>query len=282
MARLQGTILCVLLICLMATAESSAQVVPAKGEIKGAALKHTPQSALGVVDQANVVLPVSVTRGAIFVGKWKESPSTSSEQVPVVIFLHGSTGLGLKAIGEWQHWLAEHGIASVAPDSFALPDRVTYTSPIDKATYESIHALRTSEIDLALAAVTTMPWARQDKIVLAGASEGGSAVARYGKPGFAARIIYSWSCENNYFVQEHRTQVLVDQPILNVISSVDPFFSQANLWLGNPTAKGNCAEAFAANKRATVVLIPGAPHTLINLPQARSVTRSFLDETLKR
>ena len=38
--------------------------------------------------------------------------------------------------------------ATVAPDSFALLDRFTYTSPIGKDIYERIHALRTSEIKL--------------------------------------------------------------------------------------------------------------------------------------
>ena len=31
-------------------------------------------------------------------------------RAPVVVFLHGSSGLGLKAIGEWQLWLADLGI----------------------------------------------------------------------------------------------------------------------------------------------------------------------------
>jgi hypothetical protein len=57
-------------------------------------------------------------------------------RVPVVVFLHGSSGLGLKAIGEWQQWLATLGVASIAPDSFALPDRLTYTSPVGKDVYE--------------------------------------------------------------------------------------------------------------------------------------------------
>jgi len=62
----------------------------------------------------------------------------------VVVFLHGSSGLSLKVIAEWQAWLAGSGLASVAPDSFAPPDRLTYTAPIDKDAYEKIHALRQS------------------------------------------------------------------------------------------------------------------------------------------
>ena len=111
--------------------------------------------------------------------------------MPVLLFLHGSSGLGLKAIGEWQQWLAREGVASVAPDSFALPDHVTYKSPISKAEYEQMHALRASEIAPMLAALTALPWVDGARIVLAGTSEGSVPVARYSGTEFAARILFA-------------------------------------------------------------------------------------------
>ena len=259
-----------------------AQTAAPAGEVSGRATEHTPASAANVVAQANVALPASVTGGAVFFGKARDLPKETRGQVPVVIFLHGSSGLGLAAIEEWQRWLAGLGIASVAPDSFALPDRVTYKSPIPKDTYEKIHRLRASEIAPALEAVAGTAWADKARLVLAGTSEGATAVARDGTKEFAARLIFSWSCEDNYFVESHATKVVGDQPVLNVISSVDPFFSPANGWLGNPSARGHCAVAFAESKRAVIVLIPGAPHTLVNLPFVRGVTQSFLETVLKK
>ena len=103
-------------------------------------------------------------------------------------------------------------------------------------------------------------------------------MARYGGADVVARIVFVWSCEDNYFVAAHRTEVVADQSFLNVISSIDPFFSKQNSYLGNPDAKGHCATAAADMKRATIVLVPGAPHTLINLPQVRSLTRAFLQD----
>lgn len=257
-----------------------AQLPPA-GEVKGNALQHTAASAEGVVQRAAVVLPASVTGGAVYAGTFRDAPKAVRARVPVVVFLHGSSGLGLKAIGEWQQWLASLGVASMAPDSFALPDRVTYTSPVDKDVYENIHALRASEIPLALQALRTAAWADTSRMVLAGTSEGATAVARHGGGEFAGRILYSWSCENNYFVQEHRTAVMPQQPVLNVMSSTDVYFSPSNPWLGNPAAKGYCGEALKDHKQASIVLIPGAPHTLINLPAARHATAGFLRDVLK-
>lgn len=119
------------------------------------------------------------------------------------------------------------------------------------------------------------------RMVLAGASEGAVAVARYPGTEFAGRIIYSWSCENNYFVQEHGTALPADRPVLNVISATDVYFSPSNPWLGSPAARGHCAEMLKAHKQASVVLIAGAPHTLLNLPTARHATAGFVRDVLQ-
>lgn len=249
------------------------------GEIKGSAWQHTPASLQASVAQAQVALPARLTGGQPYFGKYAALPAGLQGKAPVVLFLHGSSGLGLAAIGQWQQWLASFGIASIAPDSFALPDRATYKSPIDKASYEKMHALRASEIAPTLQALRAVPWVDATRIVLAGTSEGSPAVARSTEP-FAGRMLFAWSCEDNYFVEAHRTAT-VPEPVLNVISSTDPFFSRSNAWLGNATAQGHCGEAFKAHKAATIVLVPGAPHTLLMLPQVKVATRAWLEDLLK-
>ena len=268
-----------LIVALAALLSAGATAQNTKGEIKGHALQHTEASRVSVVSEASVFLPAQVVGKEVFNGKFNTIPAhIISKKVPVIIFLHGSSGLGLKAISEWQSWLADNGLASVAPDSFALPDRVSYTSPIDKDTYEKIHALRQSEIAFALTALRQTHWADMDKIILAGASEGGVPVARNDQK-WLGRMIFSWSCENNYFVTDHQTYN-IEEPVLNVISSTDPFFSTENPWLGNPAATGNCAKTLKQNKSTTVVLIPGAPHTLLNLSSVRVVTKAWLTSVL--
>lgn len=251
------------------------------GSTQGTALVHTAESARAVMDRAAVVLPARVTGGEVFTGLWKEAPTSVRERAPVVVFMHGSSGLALKAIGEWQQWLATQGIASVAPDSFALPDRLTYKSPVSAEVYERIHALRLSEVSLAVHALAQATWADPARWVLAGTSEGATAVARYRGNEFAGRIVFSWSCENNYFVASHNTALPEDKPVLNVISSTDPFFSPANSWVGNPAAAGHCGAALRNHKQASIVLIPGGPHTVINLPAARHPVAGFLRDVFR-
>jgi len=266
---------------LLAATQAWCQAPAPQGEIKGQAIVHTPESARAAMANGALVLPSAATGGAVFTGAFKDAPRETRARVPVVVFLHGSSGLGLKAIGEWQQWLATMGIASFAPDSFALPGRVTYTSPVGKDFYEKIHALRGSEITLAVQALKDAPWADPRRLVLAGTSEGATAVARYAGDAFATRMIFSWSCEDNYFVETHRTAVRPEQPVLNVISATDPFFSRSNAWLGQPAAVGHCAAAFKDHPKASIVLIPGAPHTLLNLPAARQVVAGYLQDALK-
>jgi hypothetical protein len=270
-------------VVILAAAGLSAHAQPAapQGAVKGNSWQHTASSAQAAIARAAVVLPASATGGAVFVGTFADTPRGNGTKVPVVVFLHGSSGLSLKAIADWQAWLAGLGVASIAPDSFALPERLTYTSPVDKETYEKIHALRQSEIGLALEALKSAPWADSARLILAGTSEGATSVARYPGSEFAAKMIYSWSCENNYFVTEHRSVFLPDRPVLNVMSSTDVFFSPSNGWLANPLAKGHCAEALKDHKAATIVLIPGAPHTLLNLPAARHATAGFIADLRK-
>lgn len=268
------------LLCAAVSLPAGAQVP--KGEVMGSASVHTPTSAVNVVQQARVVLPPGVAGDKSFSGLWRDVPAQAARRVPVVVFLHGSSGLGLKAIGEWQDWLATLGIASVAPDSFALPERITYKSPVAKETYERIHALRLSEADLALQAVRAAPWADPQRVVLAGTSEGATAVARHPATGLSGRMVFSWSCESNYFVEKPATAIPPEQPVLNVMSTTDPFFSPSNAWIGNPSAKGHCGDALKEHKRAAIVLVPDAPHTLINLPAARHAAAGFLAEVFGR
>jgi dienelactone hydrolase len=261
---------------MFASINASAQPAVPAGELKGTAWVHTRESLAATIQQADVCLPAAATGSAAFCGKFKDLPKVSGKPVPVLVFLHGSSGLGLKAIGEWQQWLASLGYASIAPDSFALADRVTYKSPIDKDSYERIHALRTSEIAPALSALRGQTWVDSGNLILAGTSEGSVPVARYSGTEFAARMLYAWSCESNYFVVEPRNSFEPGKPVLNIISASDPFFSKSNAWLNNPDAQGHCGAALKDNSRASVLLVPNAPHTLLNLSATRSATAGFL------
>ena len=246
------------------------------GNTQGSAYVHTRESIAAGLARSRVALPASLTGKDVILADFPDLPS-SSGQAPVVVFLHGSSGLNPQlGYEEWQLWLARQGIASFMFDGMQLENRLTYQSPADKDVYEKIHALRASEIGIALDALGQCAWADKRKLFLAGTSEGGVAAARYDGDAFMAKMIYSWSCEDNYFVEVHRTSTK-PIPLLNIMSSTDKYYSQANPFLGNAQATGNCQATFGgAQEHVQVVLLPDAPHTLINLPAARSATLGFI------
>lgn len=253
-----------------------------QGQIKGSAYVHTESSMAAAMTHAWTVLPASLTGSKVYEGLYQDAPHCVGK-APALIFVHGSGGLNPN-IKAFQTWLAEElGIASITADSFQLPDRMTYSSPIPRTDYEKIHSLRSSELTAAVAFLKKQPWF-DGRFVIAGTSEGAVAVARYQAAQNAVpekgRIIFSWSCEDNYHVVSHKTAIPEGLPVLNVMSATDKYFSAANSYIGNPQAVGHCAKALADNPNASVVLIPKAPHTLMNTPQAREAVEGFLKDRL--
>lgn len=264
-------------------AVAASAAVP-QGSIKGSVKAHSAATLQQTLDQAWVSLPASVTGGAAYHGVYSQAPAAKAK-APVVVFVHGSSGVN-PAIKAWQKWAAESlGLASFTADSMQTADRMTYKSPIAKADYEIVHSMRLAELGAAVAALPQLPFADASRFVIAGTSEGAVAVARYQAPAGAAaekgRLIFSWTCEDNYHVQSHGTQLPKELPVLNIVSSTDIYFSKSNSWVGNPAPLGHCGQALQDSKVASVVMIPGAPHTLFNLPQARWATEGFLKAHLQ-
>ena len=252
------------------------------GKISGSAVVHTKESMARAIEAAWVALPAAVTGSLVYEGILSKAPRAQA-RAATVVFVHGSGGINPQ-IKAFQKWMAEElGIASVTLDSYQLPDRMTYSSPIAKSDYEKIHALRASELKATVAWLPEAGWF-DGRFVIAGTSEGAVAVARYRRAASAplerGRIIFSWSCEDNYHVESARNAIPENMPVLNVMSATDKYFSKANSYLGNDAALGHCGRALAKNRFASIVLIPEAPHTLLNLPQTHQVVEGFLKERL--
>jgi len=233
--------------------------------------------------KASVTLPAGVAGSSMFQGTFDTLPAVANQcecPVPVVVFMHGSSGLNDK-IRAQQGWLTGAlGVATIAPDSFAVAGRPTYTSPAPLDVYERVHALRQAEIRHLLEVLASQRWADRTRMLLAGTSEGAVAAARWPGGEFAGRIIYAWSCEDNYFVDGARNGFGPKDAVLNIISADDPFFSPQSPLNQGVAVAGHGAAAVCGNPNAQVVLIPGAPHTLFDLPAARALTAEFVRSVL--
>ncbi len=215
-------------------------------------------------------------------GRLRVAPAPAG-RLPLVILMHGSSGLGLAAVGQFGAWLAGQGIAVIAPDSFATPDRLTYTSPVPSAVTERIHALRLAELTHALAQARALRWVDPARIVIAGSSEGAVPIGRLvTTPEPAGRIITSWNCEAGYFVDAPRIAIPRDAHVLTVVASRDPFFSPLNPWSAGFAITGNCAGALRMHADATSVVLSTDQHTLLGQPLALEAVAAFLARVLPR
>ena len=138
--------------------------------------------------------------------------------------------------------------------------------------------MRSAELDYAARHLDRVP-GFSGRYAVAGTSEGGVAAARFNAPEGrpeVGRILFSWSCEDNYHVAAHETSIPDAVPVLNIMSAEDKYFSRANPWLDNSEALGHAGRTLAHHPAASILLIPGAPHTLFMLPQTLSAVRAFL------
>ncbi len=257
-----------------------------QGKIQGSELSPSPDNLARSWAGASLVLPPALTGGALWQGALRDAPSAigaaAAARSPLVILMHGSSGLA-PFVGEHQRWLAERlGLPSIAPDSLAIPNRLTYSSPIDVAVYERVHSLRLAELEHALTQAKALPWVDPARILIAGTSEGAVPVARLSDPQPLARLIYSWSCEANYFVEAPKTAVPTDTPVLSVIATRDPYFSPENPWNASYAVKGTCGEALKAHRDATIIALSSDKHTILNSPQSRDAAAAFITRVLGR
>lgn len=243
------------------------------GTMSGKADRHSPETLDASFRRGFFAAPFGAYEGPL-----EACPRGGISSAPLVLFAHGSSGIG-EPVKAFARWISSLGFGFLAPDSFVLPDRITYTSPVSRANYERIHALRSAELHHAASRLAEVP-GFNGRYAVAGTSEGGVAAARFqapeGKPE-SARMIFSWSCEDNYHVDAARTAVPESVPVLSVMSLADRFFSPANPWLDCPGALGFPGRALAQHSDAEIVLIPGAPHTLFALPQAQCAVKGFLE-----
>lgn len=223
-------------------------------------------------------------RSEAFIGRVADlpRPTENAPRLPTVLYLHGSPGIDAGDMTLLNWLVRDAKVAFVAPDSFKLPNRMRYSSPVEKSVYEQVHNLRQAEIKVALPRLSALPFVDTAQLLLAGWSEGGLAAARWRGAEFKGRMIYSWPCELNYFTALPATGVRADEPVLNVMGGRDSVFAPGNPWNTAYAIKGHCGDAFRFNPNASVLLVPNGVHDVFQSKQTRWATLAFIAETLGR
>lgn len=187
--------------------------------------------------------------------------------MPVVIFMHGCTGIGHDEHA-WARFLKNLGFIVIMPNSFASPGRVQNCNPTTHTTnlgLVPVNAIRPWEAEYAAFQVRKQPWADKKNIFLMGHSEGGMA-ASLTRGRFNGVIISGFICHFGVFVGP---QI----PVLAISFEKDPYFSGNNF---------HCSDKWGIDRHTSrQIVLPGSGHSTVFQSAAMDAVESFLKVNLK-
>ena len=195
--------------------------------------------------------------------------------LPVVIYMHGCTGITADHDLRWGHFIKGLGFIAILPDSMARPGRRQNCDPRTRSggAFPQAHAMRQEEIRYALEQIKKSRWADSKNVYLMGHSEGGQAAARNKLGEFRGVIISGWTCTQADDPDRDGIFAPLDTPILALEWDRDP-------WRVGRPSEGSCANKFGERKKARQVLFSGSEHATYDQAEARSAVAQFLKENL--
>lgn len=203
---------------------------------------------------------------------------------PVILYLHGCTGIAEWHDAGWAKVLAQEGAVFIILDSFARPGRLSNCDPNRKTgsnAFPKAHIYRQQEIAYAFEQLQKMPWADTKNLFLMGHSEGGTAVAIYPKPGFRGHIISGWTCTMRGDPILDGIRSKEDIPILVIAASRDEWR------IGNRFTEGKCSDRakptpFSKAYNLRQVDLDGTIHATLNYPEAKPAVITFFRDLLQK
>lgn len=194
----------------------------------------------------------------------------SNQTYPVVIYLHGCTGIVDWHDYDWGRTLSSAGYIVVMPDSMAREGRIPNCDSSAKrgGIFPQAHDYRQQEITYALEQLKKSSWANLDKIYLVGHSEGGTAVARAEQTGTKANVILAWTCAwrgDRFLAGIHSPK---DVPVLAIAAKNDE-------WRVGKITEGRCVDN-ANGRKVTQIDLDGSIHATTKYPESKPAVLEFL------
>jgi len=201
-----------------------------------------------------------------------------TKPTPVLIYLHGCTGIYGPHDLSWASYIADQGFIVVLPDSMARPGRISNCDPklkVPSGAFSKAGQYRQEEITYALSQVMASPWADKKNIFLMGHSEGGVATARSPHPEFAGKIISGWTCTNKNNPANDGIHSPKNLPILAVAYTDDE-------WRKGKFTDGRCADKAEGRTNFRQIDLDGWLHATYGNADARKGVKEFLTQYLAK
>lgn len=240
---------------------------------------NSPEALARTYTEARVAIPKVVRQGAEITPGYNGLMSSEAAQkhlralavsgvrLPVVLYLHGCSGMGFHELVDLSQ-IATLGAIAVAPNSFARPGRPT---ACDQTTYlhrgPGMWQIRVDEVRYARARVAAEPWADDRRVALFGFSEGGFVVAGTRDARYAGYVVTGCNC-NGY--GQVGIYAPADKPVLAIRSSSDP-------WL---TTQDACDGAVAGRPNSLSLRLDKPGHYMNSEPEAQAAIANFLRATM--
>ena len=198
----------------------------------------------------------------------------ASKPLPVVIYLHGCSGITSHNDIPWAKYISDLGFVVILPDSLARRDRGLSCDPTTAQHFSAtVHARRLEEVAFTIDKVRSAAWANGKNIFLMGHSEGGIATARTAISGFRGAIISGWTCTAPY-PSFDGIFLPLDTPILTMGWDMDP-------WYYGGRYQGSCQTKFANRAKPKHLQFSGREHSTSHIPAAKEALATFLKENLQ-
>ena len=189
------------------------------------------------VDKSWEAAPVYVP--GIYFAKSTKDLDSFTQPHPVIVYLHGCTGITQHNDRAWAKELSDNGYIVVMPDSMVRDGRIPNCDPKIKgpiAAFPQAHSYRQEEIGYALEKIKQGRWADKRNVFIMGHSEGGTAVARSTYADVSGIVISGWSCTHK------------SNPKFDGINSPKYIPGLAVAWTRDPWREGKPNEGYCSNK----------------------------------
>lgn len=186
------------------------------------------------------------------------------EQLPTVVYLHGSKIGGCRVAKGHAELLNGAGYAVIMPNTCAHKD---YYDPCDPVTYRChgeglIVRMRLADLRHALEQIRKLAWVDQENLFLMGFSEGGYTAAAYPGNEFRGVIVIGTTCHFG-------VRAPLSTPVMSIRSAGDP-------WVMPYTSRCE-RKGVARETPLESVIIPGvAAHNVVVYREAREAILDFL------
>jgi len=202
---------------------------------------------------------------------------TLDKKYPVVIYMHGCTGIYHQHDVAWAKYIADMNFVVVMPDSMARNGRLSNCDPSRRGgtnIFPQAYEYRQEEIKFALSQLKTEAWADEGNIFLMGHSEGGIAASQTTASAFKGIIISGYTCNNPSNRQMHGIHAPKNIPILAIAYLDDP-------WRKGKVNEGRCIDK-ADGRQVTQVDLVGSYHDTFSNSNAKNAVTTFLKDNLEK